>query len=454
MKELIMSKSLPFGDTPSGRDWCIKALHPADPLTTLDGIPDEDSYPVVMQNYAQSFNVPNPLAGSNIGNWDVDVFFYPHPYLLGAVRVTDATAAVTWYPLLNNQITGATAQDKQSTLRATVERYRLAYMGITGYLNAPATSNSGLCAAAQYMQTPAYSSVMWGAAATVTKGKERCGADPDAPTPVGFVRQAEHWMDAPRTFEQLQNMPNSYTGAAREGVYVPYRLSETHQDWVSASDVVVSPSQETSNTELDGSPYGTIGAGTSALSGPYGLAGLRATSWGSLIHRRADSGMAHISFKQLNPTASLMFYFRGGWEYQVLPGTSMCAFQKSSPPYDPRAIQTYFQISRELKDAYPSDYNDLGKILGTIWEVAKTALGTVFPVARIPLALASMAGKFLMGSQGSSPTNGGVGSKEPVPDLTSAATRERVQKAVSVSKMRVGGRAIAARRKPVLRRKK
>lgn len=111
MKELILSKNLPFGDTQAGRDWCIKALHPADPMTTLDGIPDEDSYPVVVQNYAQTFNVPNPLP-SNEGNWSADVYFFPHPYILGAVHTVDGANGEAWYSLLNSQIAGTTAVDK------------------------------------------------------------------------------------------------------------------------------------------------------------------------------------------------------------------------------------------------------------------------------------------------------------------------------------------------------
>lgn len=95
----------------------------------------------------------------------------------------------------------------------------MAYLGVTGYHNASAVSNNGLVAVAQYMETPAYIS-QTGLAGYVT-------------------RQWEWWPDGPRTFEQLQNMPNAYAGPARDGVYCPYRLSETSQDWCSASDPVV-----------------------------------------------------------------------------------------------------------------------------------------------------------------------------------------------------------------------
>lgn len=245
----------------------------------------------------------------------------------------------------------------------------------------------------------------------------------DAPLPTAMVRLGECWYNDARTFESLQNMPNSYTGAAREGVYVPYRLSQTHQEWQNGSDVVMHVANNESAL-LDGNPWAATTPTSSLAVGPYGLASLDSTTWGQQIHKRADCGVVHISFRQLNKDASLMFYFRAGWEFQVLPGRPLCSFQHSSPESDPRAIQTYFKISRELKDAYPCDYNDLGKILGTIWDVAKGVIGTVFPAARIPLAAASM----LKGLIAPSPTTDQalLGSKEPVPDLTSAAQKERV----------------------------
>jgi hypothetical protein len=40
-----------------------------------------------------------------------------------------------------------------------------------------------------------------------------------------------------------------------------------------------------------------------------------------------------------------------------------------SPPYDPLALASYYRINRELKDGYPADFNDLGKL----WDVIKSA---------------------------------------------------------------------------------
>lgn len=111
-----------------------------------------------------------------------------------------------------------------------------------------------------------------------------------------------------------------------------------------------------------------------------------------------------------------MFYYRGGWEYQVAPSTTLVSFAKTSPVYDPQALATYFKISRELKDGYPADYNDLGKILDVIKGAAKTVLpiaSSVFPVLRPVSALVSAAGS------GKQQSESPLGVSEPKPDLMS-----------------------------------
>lgn len=140
-------------------------------------------------------------------------------------------------------------------------------------------------------------------------------------------------------------MPNSYTGPAREGVYAPFRLSETSQEWKSSSDIVMHfPSLGTpSSSTAMGFNFPVASSGPAF---PYGLD----TPWynGSSVlsiqpvNKRSDTNVIHIAFRQLAKDASLMFHYRAGWEYQVLPGTTLVSFARSSPQYDPLAIQTYF----------------------------------------------------------------------------------------------------------------
>jgi hypothetical protein len=89
-----------------------------------------------------------------------------------------------------------------------------------------------------------------------------------------------------------------------------------------------------------------------------------------------SGNVAHVSARNLALSTSYSFFFRYGIEMQVKPDSFLAPQMKLSPPYDPVALDSYFAIARELKDAYPSDYNDLGKL----WDVIKSAASVALPV--------------------------------------------------------------------------
>lgn len=408
-----------MGSTPSGQAWCLKALHPAEPLVTSDGIPDQTSMSTVVQNYAQSYTVINPQIGILNGNWDFDLFIYPHPYIFGAVRITDAGGVVSWQTILNSQVNGATAAQKAATFTQLVQRYRLAYLGCTGYLNAAAMVNNGLIAVAQYMDTPAYVS-----------GTTGTGV---------FDRLHEMWPTKHRTFEQMQSMPNAFLGSAKEGCYAPFRLSETSQDWQAAADIVVHENWAASDPML-GMAASAYPVGALPPDYPYGLGHTYAPGGayvsGPLIHRRSDNGVIHMSVHQIAEDASVMFYIRSGWETEVLPGSMYTSFAQTSPTYDPVALSSYFAVSRELKDAYPADYNDLGKILDVIRRAAAVALPVIGGMVPGMAGVGNMAGEFLTKigpNKSKSRAESSLGSVMPTGDTTSAATMDRVAKAIGNS---------------------
>jgi len=357
----------------------------------------------------QSVNVMNPQP-TLTGNWSADLFFFAHPYIFGSIRTVDANGIVAWSPILNRQIDGATWQQKRQMFGALVERYRLSYLGVTAYHDASAVENNGLLACGQFMET--LSCVSWS------------GAIGSTPQPA-LNRLVEVWPDAPRTFEQLQQLPNAYLGPAREGCYAPYRLSRTCQDWQSGSDPVLHANSGLGRTfTLSNIEVPTVNAPPDY---PYGLAGPNKNSI-DMIHRRADDGVIHIAIRNISANASFTLYIRSGWEYQVLPGTTLAPFSKVSPMYDPVALTTYYRISRELKDAYPASYNDLGKLLGIIGNVAKHVIGALIPAARVPLGLASAAIPVIKSvtSSGRAPSVTGVGVTAPTSEPLSAADKERL----------------------------
>lgn len=103
----------------------------------------------------------------------------------------------------------------------------------------------------------------------------------------------------------------------------------------------------------------------------------------------------------------------------------MSSFAQTSPEHDPVALGAYYAISRQLKDAYPADYNDLGKIVRTIADVAGPALSTIFPQFAIPIRAAQGLVSQIF------PEKKGTGA--PVPNLLSQTQMEKVEKAAKTT---------------------
>jgi hypothetical protein len=363
-----------IGSTPEGRAWALKALHPAAPELSLAGIPSKESNPIVLQNYAQSVQI-NPPTGS-VGSWGFDAIFPAHPVFQGAVSIADASAAHTNFVSIVNPQLGNGINAAVNGLITSCEQYRMAYFGITGYHDSSAVANEGTLAVAQYAQCSSYLSLT-GATGTVTA-------------------LGEEWPDLPRTFTQLQSMPNAYLSNAREGFYAPLKLSEEAFRWKASNDMVTHLTTTWSQAQPVAGGSGVPGISssqptwtavvpsTNGQSFPYGLtsttlSGATFAGPAQAVHRRCDSNVVHISARNLDLTASFTFYLRMGLEMRVLPASSLSSLQRFPPSQDLQAMEAFFAVSRELKDGYPSDYNDLGKILKDIGGVLLDVMPTIMP---------------------------------------------------------------------------
>jgi len=183
------------------------------------------------------------------------------------------------------------------------------------------------------------------------------------------------------SFTSSQAMPNSYFSRSKDGAYVPLKLTDTCQDWVSDCDaitplalnqelttpntafVTISPSWDATTTY----PFVDLHALTVSTPG-HSMAGDRTSCF-------LNDNWAHICARNLAVTTSYSFFIRLGLEMQVSPNSSLAPQLKLSPPHDALALDTYFAVARELKDAYPADYNSLGKI----WDVISAAMKLVSP---------------------------------------------------------------------------
>lgn len=96
-----------------------------------------------------------------------------------------------------------------------------------------------------------------------------------------------------------------------------------------------------------------------------------------------NGNVAHICARNLSKETSFTFQFRMGVEIQLDPSSTLTPQLKLSPQYDKQALDTYFAISRELKDGYPADYNCVDKM----WGVLRNTM-----LALTPKLLATMRG--------------------------------------------------------------
>lgn len=323
-------------------------------------------------NYQSTFTL-SPEAGA-VGTWQFDASLIPHPVCF---MYTDKTTSVanTEATLLNSQLAGITHNEKFLAFKALAQRWRLAYMSVTVYQDGPDLANQGTIVVAQPPVSPRKRFVSQGALYVVS-------GNPLQGTPILMPPQLCQWTAEDRPdFTRSQAMPNAYFNRSKEGAYVPLKLTETCQDWSSEE-------HEIGIAEFQ--PHGdAFSTGILALggttAGAFPFPDLQPTrSVGPYMYGQATSAplsgnWAHISARNLAVTTSYSFFVRCGIEMQVSPSSTLSPQLKLSPPYDPVALSTYFSICRELKDAYPADYNTTGKL----WGVIRQALNSMDPFIRV-----------------------------------------------------------------------
>jgi len=370
----------------SGKDWCVKALHPSDPLTEVRGIPDQSAVPSVCLNYQSVFTL-NMSAGQQ-APWAFDLTMLPHPYFLAAwdspKGMSPESGTATHGNFWNTQLVpaGTGGQPPDYVLydawTKLALRWRLAYMSVTVYQDGPDLANQGTIVVSQAPITPL---VVGGCTTSVQANRY-------VSTRIAMFNPAE---EGPN-FSRSQAMPNAMMGKSKEGAYAPLKLTDTVQDWhttmhdygVQMLDVQGQP--DTAFTLMNPS---------SAPSWPFWSVmpmvnnGATGVFTGNRVVDLLQDNVCHISARNLADTTSYAFHFRMGVEVQLAPSSTLTPQLKLSPPYDPAALEAYFRISRELKDGYPADYNDFGKM----WDAISNAVRILRPALNVVLpGLGSAAG--------------------------------------------------------------
>jgi hypothetical protein len=368
LRGVISAKEAMLGDTPAGADWCIKALHPSDPLTQVRGIPDMSAACSVCVNYQSTFTLTPEVGATDTWSWDATML--PHPVDFMAYQTMDSTGGMNGN-FNNSQIAGATHGNKMITLLGMAQQWRLCYAGVTITQDGPDLANQGTIVVAQTPLQP-YKLTACGLNAAGTA------------VSMGWPILMYSDNDMP-DYTTSQSMPSAYFDNSKKGAYIPLKLTKTCQEWVSQSDLV--GHGELLNTTVNTPSFAT----QASYAWPHwdlpvnyldpGVTNVIGFSTSPML----SECCAHVSVRNVSIATSFSFFFRYGIEYRVHPSSVLATQLELAPRYDPRALTSYFSISRELKDAYEAKFNDLGKLWGVISGVAKQVLpfvGSIGPMGK------------------------------------------------------------------------
>jgi len=329
-------------------------------------------------NYQSTFTL-QPLAGAT-GTWSWEAALLPNPINLMWATTHDSVGN-TVGNFMNTQITGTGVTDKLLTLFTMAKAWRLTYAGVTCYQDGPDLANQGTIVACQAPVRPALLNPAVYYGTSIAGAHLEVYAESDIPD-----------------YTNMQSMPNAYFNKSKEGLYMPLRLEKPlawsgPQDLTIQSQVLTGPTFDlrwgacplASSAAYCRFPHANISNAYVTDAGGVPTSGLLAEGIPAML----NGTWGKMAARNVAVTTQFSFFVRMGIEIQVQPGALYTTELKMSPAYDPLAIEQYYQISRNLKDAYPADYNDLGKIWDVISGLAKTLAPALAVVPGVGPALAA-----------------------------------------------------------------
>jgi len=389
------------GLTPAGLSWVLKALHPAGDEPAC-GIPDEINAKSMRSQYETLTTVSTPTAGTD---WDLAVFKSPGDgaafiyqsgplgtnfyETIGGPGVSPTQIGVTpIQPTIN--LSGGYAMTTVEAVPVVINclprypasrpaAFRKAASSITCYLVASALNNQGTVYASQLSH-------------------RHVGTFRRRIVDFANVITDMECFDVPPQEAVLALMDTGfYTSEARNGVYMPLRLSGPTQPYVNAK---VLGSDTVRNSAVPAAPLVVFDAVTVPVPSfaclmrtETSVGEAYASTWVSnrvgtdITNTLAtiDSGMDNLAcgmviFRGLSKDASVTIKTIDVLE--VIPRLDTPALQFSQPAVAPclKALELYYALSHELRFVYPASYNSFGTLLSTIGRVASTLWPYVSPL--------------------------------------------------------------------------
>jgi hypothetical protein len=400
------------GVTGDAKNWVIKALDPAC-ATTCAGLPDTSNSHVLRPEYRAEISIG---PSSTAGTWDciiwsppgdVNTLYYatapqvagPVDFSLGAPPANSTYGSLKLQPSADVPGTSRWYTFPAATLASVSIRanatnpstFRHIYKSLTIDLVAAAVTDQGSVWAAQVETEPRNARMrFFGSNGSTSTGAQLVSYFKDFVLPLNEA-------------DLTQSGPNFYMGKAKDGVYVPLKLTGSNQPFANVDYQV-------------GSMLGTLSGVTTILL-PDTLSGIQFPQTHTVVAN--DSGGATAPWIQLavygatdganscdtgfDNMNTAVVIFRGlagpasggfgstllvkaliGLEIIPRPTSTDRVYTELATEYSPRAMEAYYGISERIPDAFPASYNSwqaiipvLAQVATRLWPYLKQGLGLV-----------------------------------------------------------------------------
>lgn len=402
----LESRLTELGVPAQGRDWLRKALHPAGPSAPGAAIPDLTSQPTARPEYVVERVIGSP-SGLATPTWDCIMYTIPGNVtsvvvetgpagtLFGGRTVPGVVAGGNAYAMRSQEVVyaggvtgfGTLTGAGYTTLGYTAETrpvaWRSSYRSLTVYMSANALSDQGTVTSGQFPGS--------GVCGTTAVNVWRV---PAPPPPFGHSTQVLFTLPMTEA-DMLLGNPGCRVAAARDGVYIPLRMTGPSTSYVTSP-----ANQMLVDTTLGGNIV--LASGVESYRGahwavaPYLGGPAQMTSYTVedapivpspqgprevLVDDGFDGYLCSVTiWRGLSPQATLTVKSIVGLEICVGPESPIRAFVKPASPPVPAALDAYFGITAVAPQTYPASYNVFGAILPLLSSVARMAAPFVLPL--------------------------------------------------------------------------
>lgn len=378
-----------LGATRDGIAWVLSALDPAHAYSVVDA-PTHDAAPVALPQYVQELTIDPPSAygqswdccivtygGDNthcvwaIGPQNTDFSTYGMSGFVaqGTFSAVQAAPTTVEFPL----VIGTGPDPKQfqtSQLARDIGMGRSTSRSITIDYTGPQLENGGTVVCAHFCS-------LGGNSHDPVLRLTNNGVLAACTSPVISLRESD--------FPTVNTL--FFAGPAREGVYLPQRVTPNPYAQVFVANGQTVPIKGEGMYLANGYPISSVFLATdpNATNSPWSMPGVP-----PLLSLAIPSGDCFIDstpptvtiFRGLQPGASLLV--KGVLSLAISPQPTSNERPYVRPPAleDPIAIEAYNRILGSLPAAWPSSYNFLGALGGILAAIGRTVLPMIMPVAR------------------------------------------------------------------------